>query len=212
MIDNFSPTNIGIFNEIRKRKRIISSQECQFDMKDALQHIFSAYHEAVKLYNLEIGMTNPQDRIRGLEASYFNSKLMQCLRSYFDTHLKRGKYGRMFLYENGYIVLFKKIGKNGKPMNIRTKLMDAIENQLMGNLFNAEEDGSSPMIFFGYSKSRLGEIVHPRILYIDENSVKWTIEENEITPINEVNLFGNVVSSHGHATVKPELKIKKKAE
>ena len=212
MIDNFSPTNIGIFNEIRKRKRIISSQECQFDMKDALQHIFSAYHEAVKLYNLEIGMTNPQDRIRGLEASYFNSKLMQCLRSYFDTHLKRGKYGRMFLYENGYIVLLKKIGKNGKPMNIRTKLMDAIENQLMGNLFNAEEDGSSPMIFFGYSKSRLGEIVHPRILYIDENSVKWTIEENEITPINEVNLFGNVVSSHGHATVKPELKIKKKAE
>lgn len=106
-----SPTNVGILNDKRKRKRIISPKECQFDMKDALKHIFAAFHEAVKLYNLEIGMTNPQDRIRGLEASYFNSKLMQCLRSYFETHLKRGKYGRMFLYENGYIVLFKKIGK-----------------------------------------------------------------------------------------------------
>ena len=207
-----SPANVGNFNNKRKRKRIISPKECQFDMKDALRHIFTAFHEAVKLYNLEIGMTNPQDRIRGLEASYFNSKLMQCLRSYFESHLKRGRYGRMFLYENGYIVLFKKIGKNGKPMNIRTKLMDAIVNQLMGSLFDNNEDGSSPIIFFGYSKTKLGEIVHPRILYIDDNSVKWTIEENEITTINEINLFGNIPPTHGHVTVKPELKIKKKAE
>ena len=207
-----SPTNVGITNEKPKRKRIISSKECQFDMKDALRHIFLAYHEAVKLYNLEISFTSPQDRIRGMEASYFNSKLMQCLRSHFETHLKRGKYGRMFLYENGYIVLFKKIGKNGKPMNIRTKLTDAIENQLMGNLFNTDEDGSSPIIFFGYSKSKLGEIVHPRILYIDENSVKWIIEEDEILFTNELDLFGNVPSSLGYATIKPELKIKKKVQ
>ena len=33
-----------------------------------------------------------------------------------------------------------------------------------------------------------------------------------IKNVNEINLFGNVSPSLGHATVKPELKIKKKAE
>lgn len=207
------PANIGILNENRKRKRIVSSKECQFDMKDALRHMFSAFNEAVQLYNLEIGLTNPQDRVRSMEASYFNSKLIQCLRSRFKTRLKRGKYGRIILYENGYVVLFKKLGKNDKPMNIRTKVTDAIENQLMGNLFNKDEDGSSPIIFFGYSKTKFGEIAHPRIVYIDENLVKWTINENDITPVEEISLFGNTTtSSLVHATVKPMLKIKKKVE
>lgn len=207
-----SPAKVDNFSEKRKRKRIINPKECQYDMQDALREIFMAYHEAVKLYNSEIGLTNPQDRTRGMEASYFNSKLMQCLRTYFDTNLKRGKYGRMFLYENGYIVLFKKLGKNGKPMNIRTKLMVSIENQLEGNLFNSDEDGSSPIIFFGYSKSRIGELIHPRLVYIDEGSVKWTIEEDQIISENEVNMFTNVAPSSDHAVVKPELKIKKKVE
>ena len=207
-----SSAKVDIFSEKRKRKRIINPKECQYDMQDALRQIFMAYHEAVKLYNSEIGLTNPQDRTRGMEASYFNSKLMQCLRAYFDTNLKRGKYGRMFLYKNGYIVLFKKLGKNGKPMNIRTKLTDSIENQLEGKLFNSDEDGSSPIIFFGYTKSRMGELIHPRLVYIDEGTVKWTIDESQITPENEVNMFTSIAPSSGHPAVKQHLKIKKKAE
>ena len=210
---NFKPTNIGFLNEKRKRKRVISPKECQSDMNEALQRMFLAFHEAVQLYNIEIGLTDPQDRIRGMEASYFNSKLIQCLRSHFNAHLKRGKYGRIILYEKGYVVLFKKLGKNGKPMNIRTKVTDAIENQLMGNLFNIDEDGSSPIIFFGYSKTKFGGIAHPRIVYIDENLVKWTLDENDITTVEEISLFGNAItSSPGHAIVKPILKIKKKVK
>ena len=81
-----------------------------------------------------------------------------------------------------------------------------------GNLFNSDEDGSSPIIFFGYSKSKIGELIHPRLVYIDEGSVKWTIEEDQIIPENEVNMFTNVAPSSDHAFVKPELKIKKKVE
>ena len=212
MRNSHSPAKVGNFSEKRKRKRIINPKECQFDMKDALQQLFIAFHEAVEVFNLEIGKTAPQDRTRGMEASYFNSKLMQCLRTYFDTNLKRGKYGRMFLYKNGYIVLFKKLGKNGKPMNIRTKLTDSIENQLEGKLFNSDEDGSSPIIFFGYTKSRMGELIHPRLVYIDEGFVKWTIEEDQILSENEINMFTNIVPLTDHAVVKTELKIKKKAE
>lgn len=212
MNNNLLTANVGVLTERRKRKRIINPKECQFDMKEALVQIFTAFHKAVELYNSEISFTNPQDRTRGMEASYFNSKLMQCLRSFFGTNLKRGKFGRMFLYKNGYIVLFKKLGKDGKPMNIRTKLMVSIENQLEGNLFNSEEDGTSPIIFFGYSKSKIGELIHPRLVYIDEGSVKWTIDEEQIIPEKEINLFSNEVHFAETPSVKPKLKIVKKVE
>lgn len=204
------PTKVGDFHQTGKRKRLINAKECQFDMKEPLILIFNAYHKAVELYNSEIRLTNPQDRVRGMEASYFNAKLMQCLREVFPNNLKRGKYGRMFLYSNEYIVLFKKLDKNGKPMNIRTKLSSSIENQLQGNLFGNEEDGTSPIIFFGYSKSPIGEMIRPRIVYIDEECIKWTIEEKDILPQKEATLFPVQTLEEAHASVKPHLKVKKK--
>ena len=207
-----SSANVDNLSEKRKRKRVINSKECQYDMKGVLLLIFMAYHKAVKLYNDEISLTNPQDRTRGMEATYFNSKLMQCLREYFDTDLKRGKYGRMFLYENGYITLFKKLNKYGMPMNIRTKLVTSIENQLEGNLFNSDDDGSSPIIFFGYLKSKIGEMIHPRLVYIDEGCVKWTINEDEVLPQQKATLLTHSIHSTTQVKVKPKLKIKKKAE
>lgn len=201
---------LGDFHQTSKRKRLINAKKCQFDMQEPLVLIFNAYHKAVELYNSEIRLTNPQDRVRGMEASYFNAKLMQCLREVFPYNLKRGKYGRMFLYSNEYIVLFKKLDKNGKPMNIRTKLSSSIENQLQGNLFGNEEDGTSPIIFFGYSKSPIGEMIRPRIVYIDEECIKWTIEEKDIFPQKEAILFSVHTPEEAHVSVKPHLKVKKK--
>lgn len=210
MYNKISPAKLGNFQRTGKRKRLINAKECQYDMKESLFLIFNAYHKAVELYNSEIRLTNPQDRVRGMEASYFNAKLMQCLREVFPNNLKRGKYGRMFLYSNEYIVLFKKLDKNGKPMNIRTKLSSSIENQMQGNLFDNEEDGTSPIIFFGYSKSLIGEMIRPRIVYIDEECVKWTIEEKDILPQKEVTLFPVQTPEGAHVSVKPHLKVKKK--
>lgn len=205
-----SPAKVGISNRTGKRKRLINAKECQIDMKESLVLIFNAFHKAVELHNSEIRLTNPQDRVRGMEASYFNAKLMQCLREEFPYNLKRGKYGRMFLYSNEYIVLFKKLDKNGKPMNIRTKSSSSIENQIQGNLFDNEEDGTSPIIFFGYSKSLIGEMIRPRIVYIDEEHVKWTIEEKDVLPKKEDTLFPVQTPEEAHVSIKPHLKVKKK--
>jgi hypothetical protein len=118
----------------------------------------------------------------------------------------------MFLYKNGYITLFKKLNKYGMPMNIRTKLVTSIENQSEGNLFNSCDNGSSPIIFFGYSKSRIGEMIHPRLVYIDEGCVKWTIDENEVLSQQKVALLTHSIHSTAQVKVKPKLKKKKKAE
>jgi len=81
------------------------------------------------------------------------------------------------LYVKGYIILFKKLDKNDMPMNIRTKMTDSIENQLQGRLFQDDEDPTAPILFFGYKKNQFGELVDPKLVYIDENKVKWAINK-----------------------------------
>lgn len=202
-----TPAKVGIFGEKRKRKRIINAKECQKDMNVALQQIFAASHEAVKSYNCDIKKYNPQDRVRSFEATFFNTYLMKSLRDYFGSNLKKGMYGRMFLYTNGYIVLFKKLKKNNMPMNIKTEHFLKIENQQEGYLFSEEEDCIAPIVFFGYSKSSVGELTNPRLVYIDEEKVKWTMDEHDVIPQQEITLFTPLAEVQ---TVHPKIRVKKR--
>ncbi len=201
-----SPTKVGIFNEKRKRKRIINAKEFQFDMKSALQGFFTAFNRAVVVYNDKIKSIDPRDRVRSFEASFFNTCLMQTLREILGVNIQKGRYGRMYLYINGYIVLFKKLDKYNMPMNVRTNHLLKIENQQEGNLFSDEEDGIAPIIFFGYSKSSIGELVHPRFVYIDEEMVKWTLDEFGV-PQKETTLFTSLSDVE---TVHPKVRVKNK--
>ena len=208
-----SPANVGHSLEKRKRKRVINAKECQIDMGKALQQVFMAYHKALDMHNREIRLTPPQDRIRGMEASYFNSKLVQCLREYFGADVKRGKYGRIFLYINGYVILIKKLKNNDMPMNIKTHQTSFIENQMQGNLFSEEEDGASPIVFFGYSTNAIGEKVNPRLVYIDEGKVKWVLGEKEMPTSKEKTLFDLPVQHKDpKVKVKTKINIKRKTE
>ena len=206
----FTPTKVGTLNGIKKRNRVINHNECQNDLKDILNELFLAFHEAVKMFNYEIVFTPIEYRARCMEATLFNSKLLQCLGQKFGTDLKCGKYGRRFLYEKGYIILLKKLDRKGMPMNIKTKLSSSIANQQEGNLFNTEEDGTSPIIFFGYKKNKLGELKSPQIVYIDEGVVKWVITENMITEKKQD--IPNIISQEpsGIVAVKASAKRKNK--
>lgn len=86
------------------------------------------------MYNKEVAQTPPSARPRAFEANLLLAKLIQCVQNHFGSDLKRGKYGRLMLTVNGYIIFFKKLDKNDMPMNIRTVLSDSIENQLQGSL------------------------------------------------------------------------------
>lgn len=89
------------------------------------------------------------------------------------------------------------------PMNVKTFLSDAIANQLQYSLFNDSNEVIDPIVFFGYRKDRFGNIISPKLVYIDENHVKWIIDSNDIKEVKVVSSMQK--NSDGL------LKIKKKA-
>jgi hypothetical protein len=93
---------------------------------------------------------------------------------------KYGKYKRFILNAKGYLVLFKKLNNKGMPMNVRTKIVETINYQMMGSLFEQTGYTEDPILYFGYKKDRLGNIYQPQLVYIDENQVRWAIEEKDV--------------------------------
>ena len=190
-----------------KRNRVISSEECKHDLADILPLIFKAHHEALLSFNRGMQQTPPQCRVRGLEASYFLSKTIQSLGE-IGLDVRLGKFGRRLLYINGYIILFKKFDGRGRPMNIKTKHNTAIENQQVGDLFGCGEDDTAPILYFGYSVSRFGEVCSPRLAYIDEGRLKWVIAEDDLaiakhtTEITPKQPAGGVFVKSGAKTAK----------
>lgn len=166
-------------NKFCKRK-IISKDECLHDLESQLQTMFQAFSEAVKLFEQEVVLTPIVSRAKNFEASLLNSKMMQSIQKYFPDNWKFGKYRRFILRVNGYNVLFKKLNKKDMPMNVKTFLSDAIANQLQYSLFNDSPEVADPIVFFGYRKDKFGNILDPKLVYIDENLVKWVIENSDI--------------------------------
>jgi hypothetical protein len=65
-------------------------------------------------------------------------------------------------------------------MNVRTKIVETINYQMMGSLFEQTGYTEDPILYFGYKKDRLGNIYQPQLVYIDENQVRWAIEEKDV--------------------------------
>lgn len=195
-------------NEKNKRKRIINPKECEIELKEVIPGLFKAYEDAVKQYNKEIVQTPPEARMRGFEAHLLNVKIVQAIQKYFSGDWKTGKYGRFMLCVKGYIIFFKKLNKNDMPMNIRTKMTDSIGNQLQGRLFQGDEDPVAPILFFGYKKNQFGELVDPKLVYIDENKVKWTIDKSTIEHVKPTVVLKPSVP----ATASVSVKVAKKAK
>lgn len=213
MAHNYFNANRCDLAEKAKRKRVINPDECKFDLGDDINKLFIGFKEALPLYQKELGMTAPEDRVRTQAAVILQSKVMQCWRKQFGESVKRGKYARLLLYIKGYVILFKKLGRNGMPMNIKTVNATSIENQYQGNLFGPDEDGNSPILVFGYTTNDFGVIVHPRIIYIDEGKVKWTIEEEGIQDNTLPELDFGPIRPTGGVSVKKGVKpLVKKAE
>jgi hypothetical protein len=162
------------------KRRIANEKEVKFDLKKELPHLFEAFNEALSLYESEIVNTPPPARGRGMEASYLQSKMLQCIQKYFPEKWMFGKYKRFILRVGEYNVLFKKLNRYGKPMNIPTTLVQAISNQLTLPLFGSEPSTEDPILFFGYQKDRFGNVINPQLVYLDENRVKWVITEEDI--------------------------------
>lgn len=172
-------TKIESTNRSGKRRQV-SKDECLLDLKKDLPKIFKAFNRGVKKFNKVSSMFNPESKVR-FDASVLNTAIVESLQIEFSSNWKWGKYKRFILRLNDYIFLVKKLNNNNMPMNIKTKHVNSISNQLSLPMFNSEVYQDDPIFFFGYKTDRMGEIVSPQVVYIDENQVKWVVTENDVT-------------------------------
>ena len=192
------------------KRKLISKKECLHELKKELQIMFIAFTEAIELFEKEIVLTPPIARGKGFEALLLNSKMMQCVQKHFPDNWKFGKYKRFILRIKGFNVLFKKLNNKDMPMNIRTVLADAITNQLQLSLFNDSNEVFDPIVFFGYQKDKFGNILSPKLVYIDEDKVKWIIDDKDINE-QYTNITINKENSDGLLKIRKQLSEEKKA-
>lgn len=166
------------------RRRLATESGTKFDLKKTLPKIFKAFDLACELYKKEVVHTPQIARARAFEASLMNSKMIQAIQEYFPENWSFGKYKRFILRIDGYIILFKKLDKKNRPMNIKTKSVEAIAQQLSLPLFNETQSFEEPILFFGYRKDKMGSLIDPKIVYLDEGKIKWVITSKDIDQSN----------------------------
>lgn len=211
LIIKFVLTNIekksSFQNSRNGKRRQVSKDECLYDLGRALPKMFKAFNKGVKLFNKTMEDIPVDSRIR-VEAPLLNSRVAQCMQEEFPDKWKFGKYKRFVLHVSDYLILVKKLNNHDKPMNIKTKHVNSISNQMQLSLFNDDSFFTSPIVFFGYKKDKSGEIVSPQLVYIDEDKVKWIITENDVTTIGDNPISINPSKSID-VTIKEHLRSKK---
>ncbi|MCD8404330.1 hypothetical protein LNI96_02970 [Tenacibaculum dicentrarchi] len=190
------------------KRRQVSKGECLIDLKKELPKIFKSFNRGVKKFNKVSSMFSPDSKVR-FDASVLNTSIVESLQVEFSNNWKWGKYKRFILRLNDYIFLVKKLNNNNMPMNIKTKHVNTISNQLSLPMFDNEVYQDNPILFFGYKVDKMGEIVSPEVVYIDENQVKWIITENDV--IATKTLFKpNTQNNKVKVSIKKEL-VRRKA-
>jgi len=195
----------------RRKRRVVSEAECKFELKEVLPLLFQAFKEAFMSYEKEVVQTRPEARARGFEASLLNSKMIESIQKHFPNKWKFGKYKRFLLNVNGFVVLFKKLNGKDMPMNIKTKSVEAISQQLSLPLFDTPGTTENPILFFGYRKNSLGEITDPKLVYIDEDKVRWTISEDDVDDLGTVREINPIDDSPVDPVVKEGVQKRKKS-
>lgn len=165
-------------------RRLANVDACKFDLREVLPKLFATFESAIEVFNEKMGSFRPHTRARNLEANVLQTVFAEKLFENFGPNAFFGAYHRLILRSDGYIILFKKLRKNGKPMNIKTNFVQKIAAQQQTlDLFTDSDYEDEPILFFGYQKSRTGHFINPQLVYIDQGEVIFSITNDEGTNI-----------------------------
>lgn len=199
--------------ENRQGKRVLATKEGAIhDLKKSLGHVCQCFYNAVDKTSEYMSLVPPNAHARGLEATLMQTHFVESLirSSELCDHVMMGRYKRLILHLNGYVILFKKLDRKGLPMNTRTRNFELINSQSQNfKLFTDEKSGSEPILYFGYKKGKLGAITDPQLIYIDEGIVRFVISESDID-FKSMSLTNNSVSTQTELTFKPSPTLKSK--
>lgn len=161
-------------------KRLLATIEgCKIELKHELKLLFHTFNQAIEKANVTMGSYKLGARARGHEAINLQTCFAEMLFDNFPGASFYTKTGRLVLRTKGYVILFKKLNNKGMPMNIYTQTVKKLTNQeIQVSLFNDKNYDEAPILYFGYEKNKIGAYVNPRIVYIDENKVKFNIDSN----------------------------------
>jgi len=193
------------FSRRMQGKRLLADYEtCKIELKNVNPLLFKTYMDAIEKTNEALFLFPPHSRSRNLEASIIQSCFAESLITNFSGDAFFGKYRRLILRVNGYLILFKKLNSKGYPMNIKTINVQSILNQSQVlDLFADTDYNDEPILYFGYQKNRFGEFVNPQLIYIDEGDIKFSIAEADMQVQSSIQ---NIVPMNGITEVKPKLK------
>jgi hypothetical protein len=160
-------------------KRMLANVEtCKIELKKEIQLLFQTFAETLNKTNNALSMFPPLSRSRTLEASIIQSFFAENLFKNFENKAFLGKYKRIILRANGYLILFKKLNNKGYPMNIKTVNVQSMLNQNQQlDLFAETNYSYDPILYFGYQKNKFGNFINPQLIYIDEGIIQFSINE-----------------------------------
>ena len=181
--NNFDGAKIQTFVQSCKRKLAKKDAFITECTEKGLIKFFYAFENAKEKFGSTMKPFPPQSRSRGLEASVFQTCLLGELQKVFPEKWKFWKYKRFVITFCGHSLLFKKLNKKGMPMNIKTNANQSIINQMQTQLFDPT-DYENPIVFFGWEKSKSGDLINPHFVYINEGKIKWRLRKDELTSLN----------------------------
>lgn len=163
------------------KRSLANYENCKLELKKELNLLFKTFNSALNNTKEELFKFNIRFRSRTLEASIMQSYFAEYLQENFGNKSFYGKYKRLVLRTDGYLILFKKFNSKGMPMNIKTTNVQSIlnQNQVL-DLFAESDYNDEPILYFGYQKNRFGDYVNPQLIYIDEGEIKFSINLNDL--------------------------------
>ncbi|MCY0977072.1 hypothetical protein PGH12_07925 [Chryseobacterium wangxinyae] len=178
---DLSDKDNNLSRRMQGKRRLASESECKVELKKELQLLFNVFYTALAKTNIVLSSFEPSHRSRTFEASVMQSSFAESLSNAFGEKAFYGRYKRLILRTNGYLILFKKLNGKGKPMNIKTINVQSIlsQNQVL-DLFANSDFNDEPILYFGYQKNRFGQFVNPQLIYIDDGEVNFSINENDL--------------------------------
>ncbi|HCZ8396919.1 MULTISPECIES: hypothetical protein [Elizabethkingia] len=191
------------------KRSLADLETCKLELKETLKKMFIAYDGAIGRANGFFANIPPESRARNFEPTVLQSCFADEVFQIFENNKAfYGKYKRLIVRSDGYLILFKKLNDKGLPMNIKTNNVQSILNQSMVlDLFADSDYNDEPILYFGYQKNRAGLYEKPQLIYIDEDRVKFTITKEDIGyTIPIVNQSNTLVSDE------PKLKKEKVAK
>lgn len=193
-----------LFDESQMIRRKEADQaKFEEDLYPELPKLSRLIHESFEMYKIEGTNRSPNYRNRNWDSNTINSNIQGKMISEYGDRIKFDN-GRMYLNLGEYIIFFKKLEKNFRPQNIKTKNSEKLFNQLA---LPMEEP--TPIVWIGYQTDKdYSEITGIYAISLTGDDINWISDLTMERTLVNVEFKTNTDSDVSRVRIK---KIKKKS-